>query len=262
MDWTFGSRQNRASEAAFQNETGLDVYFGVGSFGSKDQMSGLGACYRLKVESVDRDLILQSINTGSDVQGNQFDLQVGDGGFGANNKCVGASASMFPGAMDVWGDIYGGVKTRAGCATLPPFPTVSGPMKNAGDDLISLCQYSFDKKVRLESNPSNPTILDMKRVKCPAALVELTQLQRTDDPSGYDGPSLPGFPNPGQKCQQNSWDLAYCLTRMMDCCKPSGSWTNNIVSSLVVPTKKVVQMCTSDGYTRFDVQCGCSDCNC
>eukprot|EP00456_Euglypha_rotunda_P062748 TRINITY_DN52927_c0_g1_i2.p1 TRINITY_DN52927_c0_g1~~TRINITY_DN52927_c0_g1_i2.p1 ORF type:complete len:263 (-),score=22.46 TRINITY_DN52927_c0_g1_i2:98-775(-) len=225
-------------------------------------MAGLGACFRLTVQGVDRDLIVQSINTGSDVQGNQFDLQVGDGGFGANNKCAGSSTSMYPGGTDVWGDMYGGVETRDQCSGLPPYPTIPDPMKNAGDNLVTLCQYSFDKKVRLETNPSNPTIVNMARVQCPDALVELTQIQRSDDPVGYTGPSLPGFPNKNTTCQQNSWDLSYCLTRMMDCCKPSGSWTNNINANLVVPTKKVVQMCTSDGYTRIDVQCGCFDCNC
>jgi len=262
MDWTFGSSVNRKAEAAFNTQYNESVYFGVGSFGSKDQMAGLGACYRLKVEGVDRDLILQSINTGSDVQGNQFDLQVGDGGFGANNKCAGTSSAMYPGGTAAWGDMYGGVSTRDKCAGLPLYPTVSGPMKAAGDDLVSLCQYSFDKKVRLETNPSNPTILDMARVKCPPAIVELTQIQRSDEPADYHGTSLPGFPNPGTKCQHNSWDLSYCLTRMMDCCKPSGSWITNVVASLVVDKRKVVQMCTSDGYTRIDVQCGCFDCNC
>jgi len=261
MDWTFGSTAIQQAEQTFFKSTNELVYFGVGSFGSKDQMAGLGACYRLKVDGVDRDLIVQSINTGSDVQGNQFDLQVGDGGFGANNKCAGSSTSMYPGGTAEWGDMYGGVKSKSQCAGLPPHPTISDPMKSAGDNLITLCEYSFDKKVRLETNPSNPTIQDMARVKCPPGLVELTQIQRSDDPSGYNATSLPGFPNPGVPCQKNSWDLSYCLTRMMDC-KPSGSWITNIVANLVVLTKKVVQMCTSDGYTRIDVQCGCIDCNC
>jgi len=262
IDWTFGSKKLLQAESTFTSLTGQSVYFGVGSFGSKDQMAGLGACYRLKVQGVDRDLIVQSINTGSDVQGNQFDLQVGDGGFGANNKCAGTSTAMFPGSTTSWGNMYGGVTSRDQCSGLPPYPTTSGPMKDAGDNLVTLCQYSFDKKVRLVTNPSNPTILDMSRVKCPDGIVELTQIQRSDDPSGYSGPSLPGFPNTNTTCQHNDWDLSYCLTRMMDCCKPSGSWITNVVANLVVPTKKVVQMCTSDGYTRIDVQCGCFDCNC
>jgi len=262
MDWTFGSLTMKKAEAAFAANTSDPVYFGVGSFGSSDQMKGLGACYRIKVQGVDRDLIVQAINTGGDVQGNQFDLQVGDGGFGANNKCAGSSGSMYPGGTAAWGDMYGGVKTKAECSGLPLYPTDPAPMKAAGDDLVSLCEYSFDKGVRKETDPSNPTMMDLARVKCPPALIELTQLERKDDPDKYTGPSMPGFPNNGTMCQSQPWDLSYCLTRMMDCCKPSAGWINNVVEDLVVATKKVVQFCTQDGYTRIDVQCGCFDCDC
>jgi len=70
MDWTFGSKGMQAAEASFSQRTGEDVYFGVGTFGtSKDIMRGIGACYRLQIGSegggVGKDLLLQSINTGS-----------------------------------------------------------------------------------------------------------------------------------------------------------------------------------------------------
>eukprot|EP00663_Eupelagonemidae_sp_cell21sb_P010128 gene10128-biopygen5197 len=58
-------------------------------------------CNRLKVEGMANDIIAQSINTGSDVSGNQFDMQVGDGGAGIFNVCAGGKApgkdTMFPG---------------------------------------------------------------------------------------------------------------------------------------------------------------------
>lgn len=256
------------AEEMFAVENG-PIYLGVGSFGSDDQMGGLGGCYRLKVDGLDRDLIVQAINTGPDVTGNQFDLQIGDGGFGANNKCAGGSgggSSMFPGDVSAWGAMYGGVSDRSQCAALPKYPQNSTPMEVAGDDLVSLCEYSFDRMVR---NPtvsgtvsSNPTIRDLARVKCPDALVEATQLQRNDEPDSFIGSSLAGFPNTDVICQTDSWDLKYCLTRMMDCCKPSAAWRNNVKAELTVPGRRVVQTCTSDGYTRIDVQCGCFDCNC
>ena len=56
--------------------------------------------------------------------------------------------------------------------------------------------------------------------------------------------------------------LAWCLTRMMDCRKPSGGFIDNIKANLVVKGTKVVQPCLGDGYTRIDVQCGCMDCYC
>ena len=56
-------------------------------------------------------------------------------------------------------------------------------MTATGDNLIELCKYSFDKRVRLGA--ANPTIVDMARVECPAELVEMTQLKRIDDPPTY-----------------------------------------------------------------------------
>ena len=55
---------------------------------------------------------------------------------------------------------------------------------------------------------------------------------------------------------------AYCLTRMMDCRKPSGAFKDNVKSSVVAAGQRLVQTCTKDGYTRIDVQCGCADCYC
>lgn len=256
------------AEAAFNSREGQSVYFGVGTYGtSSDGQQGLGACYRITVDGVDRDLLVQSVNTGSDVAGNQFDLQVGDGGAGAYNNCAGASGAMFPGPYDgsTWGKQYGGEDTRAQCANLPEYPQESGPMKAAGDNLVKLCEYSFDKKVRGEGG-SNPTIQDLTRVKCPPELVEMTQLQRSDDPATYVHTNLTrgvGFPN-AHKCglDQPGGTAAWCLTRMMDCRKPSGAFKDNIKPELVVAGKKLVQTCLPDGYTRIDVQCGCFDCYC
>ncbi len=70
-------------------------YFGLGTYGDgSDPQRGLGSCFLLDVNGVDRPLLVQSINTGSDVDGNQFDLQVGDGGAGAYNTCAGSNSAM------------------------------------------------------------------------------------------------------------------------------------------------------------------------
>ena len=155
------------------------VYFGVGTFGtSDDAQQGLGACYRLSVEGVDRDLIVQSVNTGYDVSGNQFDLQMVGGGPGIFDTCVGSAASMFDGAASQWGCQYGGVDNRSACSLLPQYPRDSEPMRRARDDQVKLCEYSFDKNVRLSGAdlPAgickyNPTLLDVSRVRCPESLV-------------------------------------------------------------------------------------------
>jgi len=176
---------------------------------------------------------------------------------------------MFPGSADDWGNRYGGPAYISECDKLPQYPTDSAAMREAGDDMVELCKYGFSKGVRLENNntvqpTSNPTILDMGHVKCPDALVHTTQLQRSDDPDSYTfSASMAGFPNDSVLCQASAaYDLSYCLTRMMDCKKPSAGYVDNIQSNLVVSGRKVVQPCTSDGYTRLDVKCGCDDCYC
>jgi len=272
MDWTFGSKGMQAAEASFSQRTGEDVYFGVGTFGtSDDAMRGIGACYRLQIGSegggVAKDLLLQSINTGSDVSGFQFDLQVGDGGAGLFNTCAGGSSpghdSMYPGPYsdDTWGKQYGGADTRVQCDNLPSYPSASAAMIAAGEDLGALCEWSFDHGVR-GATGANPSILSIGRVECPMELVEFTQLKRSDDPSGYSCGSE--CHQAEHECLLNSGgsEATWCLTRMMDCRKPSGAFKDNVRDELVVDGMKVVQPCTSDGYTRIDVQCGCTDCYC
>jgi hypothetical protein len=265
MDWTFGSVGMRAAETAFNKRTGDNVRMGVGTYGtSDDPQRGLGACYRLKIQGMDSDLLLQSINTGSDVAGNQFDMQIGDGGAGAFNTCAGGARpgedTMYPGPYDAstWGKQYGGVDNRAQCSGLPKFPTKDAAMKQSGDDLVTLCEYGFDHGARQEGG-GNPSILSLARVKCPAELVDLTQIQRTDDPQGYQEVGVEA----DHECQAASGgSLAWCLTRMMDCRKPSGAFKDNVKADLMADGKRIVQPCFSDGYTRIDVQCGCSDCYC
>ena len=80
-----------------------DIVDDIVNYGSNDVMRGIGACFRMKVENVDKDLIVQSINTGSDVAGNQFDLMQGDGGMGAFNWCAGANFSLYGGSNAQWG---------------------------------------------------------------------------------------------------------------------------------------------------------------
>ena len=275
MDWTAGSTAMGKAEAAFKARTGEDVILGVGTFGTGDDpQSGLGACYRMKVEGVAKDILAQSINTGHDVAGNQFDLMIGAGGAGAFNTCAGSANSMYPGSTDAWGCQYGGVDSRDACSALPEYPRDADAMKAAGDSLSKLCEFGWDNNLRLSgagksSGPCkfNPTLLDVSRVKCPEELVQFTWAQRTDEPATYrasGGHRLLGFPNDEHTCkaQEPGQGAAYCLTRMMDCRKPSGAFKDNVHANLMVAGRKVVQTCTADGYTRIDVQCGCFDCNC
>eukprot|EP00095_Tigriopus_kingsejongensis_P008632 maker-scaffold426_size175065-snap-gene-0.36 protein:Tk08632 transcript:maker-scaffold426_size175065-snap-gene-0.36-mRNA-1 annotation:"endoglucanase" len=293
MDWTFGSAAMMNQESQFnsrmkmEGQASNDVWFGVGTFGTtEDAMQGLGNCYRMKVRDtncgdlnggalLDREIIAQAINTGSDVANIQFDLQIGNGGTGAFNNCAGKSWSMFPGDFNqaIWGNVYGGCDHRdssegsPSCDDLPPYAQDGSAMQDEGDNLVDLCKYSFDKRVRLGA--TNPTIVDMARVKCPKELVEMTQIKRSDDPSTYEIEEA-NRPSPYQnganiepcRCSCGASECTYCLTRMMDCRKPSAGFIDNLQSDLLEDGLKVVQPCTADGYTRIDVKCGCLDCYC
>jgi len=292
MDWTFGSSKIKRQEEMFNSrvfggDSSKHVWFGVGTFGTEDDvMRGLGNCYRMRVrdtecgdinsgELLERDIIAQAINTGSDVSNVQFDLQIGNGGTGAFNNCAGKSWSMFPGEFttDIWGAVYGGCDYRdssegsPSCDNLPPLPQDGLNMEMAEDNLIDLCKYSFDKRVR--KGPQNPTIVDMARVECPVELVEMTQIKRKDDPSTYEIEEAnrpPAYQNGAEiepcHCSCGSSDCKYCLTRMMDCRKPSAGFIDNLKPELMEDGLAVVQPCTGDGYTRVDVKCGCMDCYC
>merc|ERR1711972_571561 len=160
----------------------------------------------------------------------------------------------------------GGIDSRSACAGLPEFPHNAAPMRAAGDNLAKLCEYSWDHKVRLSGagKPAgkckyNPTLTDVSRVRCPDQLTDITYYKRADDPKYYRASAahrIAGFPNVGYKCQSAATPVgssSFCLTRMMDCRKPSGAWKTNVQNDLMVPGKKVLQTCTVDGYTRIDV---------
>ena len=104
IDWTFGSSANAAREASFFAETGQNVYFGVASYSKANRIEA-GLCYRITARNIDRDLIVQIVNRGSDVLDGNVDLQTGDGGFGLYNACTQETTKMpqFSGAASNWG---------------------------------------------------------------------------------------------------------------------------------------------------------------
>ena len=70
--------------------------------------------------------------------------------------------------------------------------------------------------------------------------------QRADEPTTYrhsEELRLEGFPNADHKCEAQlpGSGAAYCLTRMMDCRKPSGAFKDNIKANLMVPGRRLVQ---------------------
>lgn len=168
---------------------------------------------------------------------------------------------MFPGGYNTatWGKNYGGVDHKSQCKNLPKYPAKDAAMKAAGDDLVSLCEYGFDHKMRYEYG-GNPRINSIGRVKCPKELVHLTQILRKDEPASYVVQDF--IPLEVSASANSTTGCKNCLTRMMDCRKPSAGIKDNVRPELMVDGHKLVQPCMSDGYTRIDVQCGCFDCYC
>jgi hypothetical protein len=202
MDWNVGAKaMTDAAVAAGMNDT---HFFGVGSFGSDG--TNMGKCYEVELSSAAaKKGLLQVINQGGDVSTGQFDLQMGDGGFGVYNGCASPTTSgragMFPGDSSAFGEQYGGWPNRAECSKLPPQPAGLASLPPGEPTLNRLCELGFDMGVRLEGG-ANVAITSATRVACPAELVKLTGVNRTDQ-------------------DQQETHGAGTLTRMMDCCKPS-----------------------------------------
>ncbi|CAF3031824.1 unnamed protein product [Rotaria sp. Silwood2] len=116
------------------------------------------ACYSLIFTSgpvVGKELIVQVINTGDDLDDNHFDLQIPGSGVGIFDGC----SKQFPGSY-TWGQTYGGVTQRSDCAGLPSV-------------LQPGCYWRFDWFMGAD----NPTI-SFKQVSCPFVLTSITQCVR------------------------------------------------------------------------------------
>ena len=207
IDWTVGSAANAAREKSFLQSTGNDVYFGVGSYGNNQARGGL--CYRITVNNVKKDLIVQVVNQGADVPDGNFDLQVADGGTGIFDACSSDSTlPMYAGNVLNWGSRTGGVGNITECVNLPKYPICG---LTPADNLQELCKWSFQAGLRIVSSSNavntNPQIMKMCQVACPTELWTATGLRRSDEVNK-------GF-TCGTKLEASGGEL----TRMMDCCE-------------------------------------------
>lgn len=103
-------------------------------------------------------MLVQSVNTGSDLADNQFDLQIPGGGTGIFDGC----SSQFGG---IGGNQYGGISDRSECDSMP-------------DALKPGCYWRFD----WFRNSDNPTF-SFTQIQCPTELTDKTGCVRSDDAS-------------------------------------------------------------------------------
>lgn len=248
VDWSVGSQLWITQQSVYKTRTGEDVVFGVGTFGS--QNSDMGKCFRLEVEGMSSPLIVQSVNTGSDVSSGQFDLQQMAGGVGLCNALTssttfadGESTSgsalfpMFSGDNTVWGPKRdGGFSDESGCDAIPMYPDGTAAVSsfpNGESDLRTMCKAAYDLKAR-RNDGINPTITSGARVACPEEVYKITGVRLTSDDS-FDPVTFSGG----------------SLTRMFDGCKPSAGWESNVQGAdSMYPA---VLPCGPDGITRLSV---------
>ncbi|EAR82809.1 glycoside hydrolase family 45 protein (macronuclear) [Tetrahymena thermophila SB210] len=247
--------------------------YGFGGYGSNPPSNYCCRCFQIQVQDGDapaKDIIVQGINTGGDVNSNQFDLSMIAGGFGANNGCANQVFAWNGGAWDGragaaqysqsaagnWcsdptsdnsrcqNAYSGGITKKSDCAKLP------------NSNLTQLCEYSFDSKWRT-NNGNRDTI--MKEVRCPAGLIKLSGCNRDD-------PSLP-YPS-GKLSASDPSVMRGKLTHMWDCCKPSCSWTANVskangtaVMSCDASGTNILGTNTSFQCTNFTCDPTCKTCS-
>ena len=92
--------------------------FAAGNIQGSNEWGWCCACYELTFTSGPvngQKMIVQVTNTGGDLGGNHFDLQIPGGGVGIFNGCT----AQWGAPNDGWGDRYGGVRSEADCNQLP-----------------------------------------------------------------------------------------------------------------------------------------------
>ncbi|CAG9853556.1 unnamed protein product [Phyllotreta striolata] len=133
----------------------LSYGFAAVSFTGSIDYSHCCECYLLnfKGQLAGKQLLVQTINTGSDLVSNQFDIQIPGGGVGLGN--IGCQV-QWNAPVNGWGDRYGGVHTIEECNELP-------------EVLQEGCRWRF---TWMEGVP-NPNVT-YTQVKCPLELIAIT----------------------------------------------------------------------------------------
>ena len=228
-------------------EDGNDwAVYGVAGIG---QISDCGSCFQLEITGgggswpAKNKYIVQAINTGSDVGSGQFDIFLGAGGFGIYDACSSdckngqvcsgghCNAPMFSGDFHAWtpdNNCYGGgVKNSNGCDRL-----VTTPPENqnfAEKTLVYGC------KTALDQNYHQNFQVNFQAVSCPKSLYQLTGIKPKNEYSL-------SAPHKDMKLYNQGR-----TTTMMDCCKPTCAWRQN-VQSFTDPNWPQLFVCDQKGY--------------
>jgi hypothetical protein len=220
-------------------------------------------CYQLVFDtpqtatglSIPKPMIVQAFNTQAG-GGKNFDVYMGDGGYGANNACAGVANAMYTAFPDQGGNYAGGVTpTRyTQCESGGRYTALSIGSSTCQDYLSSQCDAIQSASSMVENTTQNSCIeanlpdsdyhvnwnVLAKRVECPKNLTLVTgcklnsQGLPTPDPNAKDPTTVDGSFKPG-----------YTTTTMQDCCKPTCAWPGNV--SNADPTWSVFYTCSQSG---------------
>ncbi|CAH1111717.1 unnamed protein product [Psylliodes chrysocephalus] len=136
------------------NDT-LAYGWSAASFTGGEDVSKCCACFLLsfKGKLAGKQFLVQNVNTGTELNQNQFDLQIPGGGVGIFNiGCM----TQWNAPEDGWGKRYGGVSTIEECQLLP-------------EVLQPGCRFRFE----FMEGADNPDIT-FQEVQCPAEVVAIS----------------------------------------------------------------------------------------
>ncbi|TPX18321.1 uncharacterized protein E0L32_011770 [Thyridium curvatum] len=166
-----------------------------------------------------KKMVVQSLNTGTDLTSNHFDLQIPGGGQGIFSGCV-AQYGSSPGAQ------YGGISDRDHCSQLPAA-------------LRAGCEWRFDWFL----DADNPDV-EFEQVQCPKELTAVSGCKREDDGKFpvFQMPTETAIaaPTPSEtaalykQCDGHGWDVAkLCLSTTASSSKVSSSTSSAAVQAAV-----------------------------
>ena len=243
-------------QAAMADWNNSDPPFVYGTVGHDPDIGGVDSnsntccqCYQLVFDTpqgvsglpIPKPMIVQAFNTQAGGAKN-FDVYMGDGGYGANNACAGVSNAMYSQFPDQGGTYAGGVKaTRySQCASAGQYSAVSIGSATCENYVKSQCDMILSASSSAESTTQGSCIESnlpdshyhvnwnvlAKRVTCPAGLTRVTGCKLNDQGLPAASPTVQD-----RTGADSSFKSGYTTTSMQDCCRPTCAWPSNVTNT-------------------------------
>ncbi len=240
-------------QAAMADWNSADPPFVYGTVGHDPDTGGIDSesntccqCYQLVFDTpqgasglpIPKPMIVQAFDTQAG-GGKNFDVYMGDGGYGANNACAGVSDAMYSEFPDQGGSYAGGVKaTRySQCAAAGQYTAISIASSTCQDYVKSQCDMIVSGTSSVESTTQGSCIetnlpdshyhinwnVLAKRVACPENLTRVTGCKLNSQGLPAASPSVQD-----RTSADSSFKTGYTTTSMQDCCKPTCAWPANV----------------------------------